>query len=201
MTGLSAILGTVSAVYGVVIIAVTALQWLLAEYVTPFCMGPLMLIMQVALLVLIAVSVASLPLQIRRDWRLGILPLAINLGVLATLWFVPFTRLWLALEFRMNWQGYNEVITLVETGEIQPTGQGLATLPPEYCRVSRDCEILIDTSDEVTRVFFFTFRGVLDNFSGYMYRSDSRPPELLDFGGDWHEVKEVKPHWYWMSSY
>jgi hypothetical protein len=161
-----------------------------------------MLIMRGVLLVLIVGSVINLAFQIWHRWGLGILPLAINLAVLATLWFVPFTRLWLAREFRMNWEGYNEVIALVETGEIQPsTRYGLATLPQEYCGLSRDCEILIDTSDDVTRVFFFTFRGVLDNFSGYMYRSDDRPPDSLDFAGDWHETEEVRPHWYWMSSY
>lgn len=193
-------LSIASVLFGIVVIEATALQWEFEESLTPFCMGPVLLLLHGVLLILVLTSAIHLLIQVGRNWKLAVLPLAINLSVVAILWFVPFTSLWLAREFRMNWEGYNEVVALVEAGEIQPYSYDLAPLPSEYCRLSRGCEILIDRSDGVTRVFFYTFRGVLDNFSGYMYRSDDSPPEPSSFGGDWHEINQVRPHWYWMAS-
>jgi len=48
-------------------------------------------------------------------------------------------------------------------------------------------------------VLFFRYKGVLDNFSGYMYRSDDSPPRN-EFGGDYFEVIRLRPHWYWIAS-
>ncbi|MNR19056.1 hypothetical protein D3C85_1358200 [compost metagenome] len=50
-------------------------------------------------------------------------------------------------------------------------------------------------------VFFFTFRGILDNFSGFIYSSSDQEPQQEDFGGDFKEIKRIDNNWYWVSSY
>lgn len=198
----SLLLTSISIFLAVVLIAMTALQWVLIDYFTPFCIGPLLLAMWGMVAALILVSIICLPSRIRGSWKQAILPLVINIGTLAIVHFVPFTSIWLELEFRVNWSDYNEVVKLVEDGEIQPNERGLVLLPPEYRHLSKGGgEVIIDTSGGVTRVFFFTFRGVLDNFSGYMYRSDDNPPRREGFWGDWKQIVQKRPHWFFCASY
>lgn len=91
---------------------------------------------------------------------------------------------------------------MIEEGKLQPNEYGQAELPPEYRHLSQGGgEILVDTSDGVTSVFFYTFREILDNFSGYMYGSNDTPP-IQDFmGGDWAETTRKEPYWYFCASF
>ena len=193
--------GTVSILFGVVLIAITAMQWTLIESFTPFCFGPILLAMWAFLGLLILASIVYVPIEFAEDPAKAFIPLAINIAVLLIIWFVPFTSIHLDSEFSSNWNDYNEVVKSVEEGEISPDDQGHVLLPQEYRHLSKGGgEIMIDTSDGVTRVFFFTFRGVLDNYSGVMYRSDDKPPQSGDFGEDWEQVVQKRPHWFFCAS-
>ncbi len=191
----------VSLCFGVAFVAVHALQWPLTDLLTPFCVGPLLLAVKAALALLIVGAIVY--------WLIGLddpiwnaVPLAINIGALLIVLLVPFTAIWLDAEFRAHRDEYHQVVELVEAGAIQPESHYLASLPPEYRHLSRGGgEIMIDTRDGVTRVFFFTFAGVLDNFSGFIYRSDDNPPQAGDFGADWQQVEQKRAHWYFGASY
>jgi hypothetical protein len=90
---------------------------------------------------------------------------------------------------------------MVENGELQSNDYGQVQLPPEYRYLSKGGgEIEVDTSDGVTSVLFYTYRGVLDNFSGNMYRSNDTPPPEDFMGGDWAETTRKEPHWYFCAS-
>ncbi len=89
---------------------------------------------------------------------------------------------------------------MVEEGRIKPNDIGLAKLPPEYRHISRGGAIMVERDDGVTSVFFFTFRGVLDNFSGYMYRSNDTPPPQYLMGGDWVQIERKQPYWFFCAS-
>ncbi len=197
------IMAIISVMFGIDFIVLLAFQWILVDYLTPFCMVPLLIVMSVILLILIGGSLIYLPLQFKKNrWR-ATLPLVINLIVFLIVWFVPFTDIWLDFQFKSNWEEYTKVVHLIEEGEIQvpQDGYGLVLLPKEYRHLSRGGgEVIVDTRGGVTRVFFFTFRGILDNFSGFMYRSDDTPPSPYDFGGDWKQIIKLRPHWYFCAS-
>ena len=59
---------------------------------------------------------------------------------------------------------------------------------------------LVGVGIAVPAIFFFTFRGILDNFSGFIYRSDDNPPLNGDFSGDFVEMKKLRSHWFWAAS-
>jgi hypothetical protein len=191
----------ISILFGIAFVLTTALQWELVEFLTPFLVMPLLLAMWGALAVLLLVSVIYLAFRAKQGWRIALAPLTINTLTLLVVYFVPFTEIWLELQFHLNWNGYNEVARMVEEGRIQPDQYGRAQLPPRYRHLSRGGGyIKIDRSDGITRVFFFTFVGILDNFSGFMYRSDDRPPPPDDLGGDWHQTIRMRPHWFFCAS-
>ena len=128
-------------------------------------------------------------------------PLCISMLFTLILIFVPFTSIWLDWQFKYHFAEYAAVIEQVEAGQIQPNARGLAVLPETLRHLSRGGgEIWIDRDHGVTRVFFFTFRGVLDNCSGIMYRSDGARPDRHDFWGDWKQIEALRPNWYFCAS-
>jgi hypothetical protein len=191
----------ISICFGIALIGTTTFQWLLVDFFTPFCIGPVLFVMRAILVVLVVGSVVCLLIGLDDPISNGV-PLVVNIGTLLIIQCVPFTAIWLDLEFRWNWKGYNKVIKLVEEGEIEAEDHYLVTLPTEYRHLSKGGgQIMVNTRDDVTQVFFFTFRGVLDNFSGYMYRSDDNPPQPGDLGGDWKQVERKRPHWFFCASH
>ena len=195
------VLAIVCICFGFLLIATTALQWILVDFLTPFLMAPIMLFLWAGLAGLTFASIVYLVAQFRKNVRRAVLPLLINGVTFLILWWVPFTTIWLDLEFRLNYQAYNEVVRMVEDGRIKPNDIGLAKLPPEYRHISRGGgEIKIERDDGVTSVFFYTFRGVLDNFSGYMYRSNDTPPPQDFMGGDWVQIERMQPYWFFCAS-
>ncbi|MBN1878221.1 MAG: hypothetical protein JXA33_28640 [Anaerolineae bacterium] len=109
--------------------------------------------------------------------------IVMNIGILLLVLFVPLDRFWLDLKFQFNQNLYNHIVELVEQGILKLNDGGYVSLPVEYSHLSA-CggQVAVDTSDEVNRVFFFTSRDTFrSNFTGYMYRSDSKAPQPDDF--------------------
>jgi hypothetical protein len=192
-------LAMVSIWFGVSLIAVAFFQWKLEEYLTPFLLNPLFLCLLAALGLLVVASIIYLLLNLKNP-KQAVQPLLINVATGLVFFFVPFTDIWLALEFRSNLKDYNEVVDLVEEGHLQPNDIGLARLPQKYHGLSQGDDIIIDTSDGTLSVFFFTFRGILDNYSGFMYRSDDTPPGNGIAWGDWFQVERKRAQWYFCAS-
>jgi hypothetical protein len=187
--------------FGFLIIAFTALQWDLIELFTPFLIAPMILCFQAGFVGLTLATIIYLAVQFRENLAKAILPLLINGATFLILWLVPFTDIRLDLEFRSNYQAYNEIIEMVEDGRIESNDIGLAQLPSGYLHISRGGKIIVDQSGGVTSVYFFTFRGVLDNFSGYMYRSNDTPPPHHFIGGDWKQIERKQPQWFFCASW
>jgi hypothetical protein len=131
-------------------------------------------------------------------------PFIIVAALLLALRYVPFTRLYLEADFALHTAGREEVVRLIEAGEIDFGGErrGRAALPARYARLSKSGDVLIRITDGGTSVFFFTFSGVLDNFSGYAYSSENSEWAIhaLVRASDLREFVKKKEHWYWVSS-
>jgi hypothetical protein len=61
-------------------------------------------------------------------------------------------------------------------------------------------EIVVERHEGSTYVFFFTFRGILDSYSGYLFVSGDADPKLFaDMSEPEAEIIEVEEHWYFAS--
>jgi hypothetical protein len=131
-------------------------------------------------------------------------PFAIVAALLLALRYVPFTRLYLEADFALHTAGREEVARLIEAGEIDFDGErsGRVALPARYARLSKSGDVLIHITDSGVDVLFFTFDGVLDNFSGYAYSPEDSESAARAFvrAGDLREIVKKKEHWYWVSS-
>jgi hypothetical protein len=189
------------AAFDLFLISFTFFQWDLVEIFTPFLLPFLLLSLWAILGILTLISAISAPFDFRiYSWK-SFLPIIINGSTLLILLYVPFTTIRLSIEFTMNRNGYEYIIQMVESGQLKPNEYGRVELPPDYRYLSKGGgDIMVDTSDGITSIFFYTYRGVLDNFSGYMYRSNDTHP-IRDFmGGDWAETTRKDRYWYFCAS-
>ena len=138
----------------------------------------------------------------RKVW----LPVAICLSAAIIVVAVPFSELYLKFDFYI----YQDRRTAVAEKLLQnpslvtnvPGSRGaFVTLDPADSYLSRDDgEVLIDRRDGNTFVLFFTFRGILGRFSGFVYSPTDEPPGKDEFDGDGLEIKRLAPHWFWYAS-
>ena len=193
-------------IVGTTLLLLNIFRWTLVEWLTPFIEPLLELIVSAAFF---GVTVWALVYFIRKRRSKGALrsvtPLAINLLVLAIVIFVPFTRIAIMLDFRWRLEKRTEVVNAVMDGKMdiaQRGGRGdLIRLPVKYQGLSADGdEIMMTKRDQHVFIFFFSYRGILDSFSGFVYSTDNAKPENGDFGGNFIEVEQLRPNWYWAAS-
>jgi len=110
----------------------------------------------------------------------------------------------LDLNFRLNYASRMQVVAMVEQQSLAPQttrDEIVVPLPRRYRYLSRGGgDIIVNRSPALTIVFFYTFRGVTDNFSGFMYRSDASSPQQYDLGGKYVQIEKLRDHWYWVAA-
>ena len=119
--------------------------------------------------------------------------------VLATLVFfvlsywVDSQNLW-HLGFYLRLADFNTVIALAQDDQIRPNEYGSAELPNTYHHLSDGGAINIRGQEGIVNILFYRRRGILGEYSGYMYRSGNGTPEFKD-GCDF-AIKQLEPHWF-----
>jgi hypothetical protein len=186
------------------LIGTTAFYWSLVDLLTPFFAPILWLGVWAMFLFLLITSLIHLLVSIRRPRVSSFVSLLVNLAALVIVLNVPFTRLMLDLDFRLNFNRRMAIVSMVETGQLasHPTAsEQLIALPFGYRSLSKGGgEIIVVQQGNAIIVFFYTYRGVMDNFSGFMYRSDASAPQKGDLGGDFREIKKLRDHWFWVAA-
>lgn len=192
----------VSIGFGICLIAITFFQWDLIDYLSVFFLPLLMFALWAVLVIITLTSVIYIPIQFRRIRWKSIIPLTTNIIIILILYFVPFTSLWLDFEFQTNKTGYEHVIKMYENDGLQePNKSGYIELPSEYKYLSKGGgDIIVDNSNGITSVFFYTFRGVLSSSSGFIYRSNDSPPPQFLLQRDCYQLERIEPKWFFCAS-
>jgi hypothetical protein len=187
----------------IALIAFTALYWILFDILFIF----LPVLMIGVWLVFFGAAVCSV-VHICRRKRFrklnAYVPFMIQMASLIIVFTVPFTSIMLDLDFRLHLKQREKVVSQVISGRLKPNvshNSSLIHLPFWYADLSKGGgDIMVERNGKETYVFFFTFRGILDNFSGFMYRSDDTPPKNGDFGGEFFEIERLRKNWYWVAA-
>ncbi|MCC6603794.1 MAG: hypothetical protein IT327_11325 [Anaerolineae bacterium] len=193
-------LGLFSTWFGVVLIGLTAVLQL-SQSRSQLWADPLMEGLQFLLVALVLASLLYLPFHAERGVKWAALPLLINLGTLMIVQWVPFADLGDTWRFRWRISQYQNVVQMVEAGELVPNESGMVILPAAYRHLSvENGRIWVESEGAVTAVFFVTAYNGPSDFSGYLYRSDDIPPQHGDFRGSWRYVAQQQTNWYFCIS-
>ncbi|UYV51604.1 hypothetical protein [Priestia megaterium] len=188
-----------SLISSLLVILVSLFQWDLVDMITEFLMLPVWLFVY-AFFIIITVW-ALIHLFKNRKWQ----PFVIQLITIALWFFFPFTQVNLDLNFKIHQNKREEVAAKIENGVIKPNvpdSPSLIQLPKEYTQLSKGGgDIEVEIKGKSTSILFFTYRGMLDNFSGFVYDPNDHKPSKSDFDGDFKQIEKVHKNWYYVSSY
>ena len=192
-----------SVIGSVAIILLNIFRWSLVDVLTPFLEPFVEIIVGGFFLILLIRSIVTAISRFKKEGKKALVPLIINAATLLIVFFVPFTRLTIALDFRMNLSAREQVVGMIQNKNLVPNvsyNKELLALPKQYQNLSKGGgEVLVEPTEGSSNIFFFTFRGVTDNFSGFVYRSDDKQPSNGDFGCDYVNLIKMREYWYWMS--
>ena len=198
-------LGQVALVISAFLILVIAFQWSLDDLLTPFLMPPLLALVWLLFMV---VTVWSLVHLMRHEKGLrNAIPAIICALTLGIVMLVPFTKLWLHFNFALNKSARERVVHDVSVDRLKPnrifaSGVGMISLTDQTPNISAGGnEIQTATYNGKTYVFFYTFRGILNSYSGFLY-----VPTGGDPGAFFDVNEEPRPlsykyddHWFFVT--
>lgn len=142
-------------------------EWQIVEILTPFLM-PLLWLLVFGFFFVITIRTVITLLK-NKNWK----PFVIQLVTILLWLFFPFTQVLLDIDFKMNKSEREEVVSKVENGTFKPNvsyNSSLIHLPEEYDQLSKGGgEIVAEKNGDSSSILFFTFRGILDGFSGCIF--------------------------------
>ncbi|AQU73353.1 hypothetical protein [Priestia megaterium] len=188
-----------SLISSLLVILVSLFQWDLIDIITEFLMLPIWLFVYAFFIIMNILTLIHLLKN--RKWQ----PFVIQLITILLWFFFPFNQINLDLNFRIHQDKREEVATKIENGVIKPNvpnSPSLIQLPKEYTQLSKGGgDIVVETKGKAKSILFFTYRGMIDNFSGFVYNPNDNKPSKSDFNGDFKQIKKVYKNWYYVSSY
>jgi hypothetical protein len=140
----------------------------------------------------------------RKHWRTAFIPALVCATAAVIVLVVPFTRLWLEANFAWHKAAREEAVRNVMAGTFRPNvshNPSLIALGVNLPNVSASGnEIVVEEHDGKTYVFFFTFRGILDNYSGFVFVPDGGDPLLYgDLREPATELVRFDENWFFVS--
>lgn len=190
-------------ILSVLILIINIFRWSLVEILTPFLEPMLEILVYGCFYLFIFISLLYVLLtKSPRNRKKNAIPLGIMILVFGIIVLVPFTKITIQIDYYAHHNERQEVIKLIEVDKIIKSKDHFVTLlPKKYRYLSKGGgEIVITGSKNHREVLFYTFRGVIDNFSGFIYTSNDAYPDEALYGSRFIEVKKYKEHWYWVSA-
>lgn len=136
----------------------------------------------------------------KKDWK----PFGVQVITLLLLFIIPFNQIVLDIDFKLNKSERDEVISKIQDRTFKPNvshNSSLIHLPDEYVHLSKGGgDIVIEKQGENYSVLFFTFRGVLDGFSGFVYSTNDTEPQLHSLGEEFKEIIKIDENWFFVAS-
>jgi len=170
-----------------------------------FIFIPLMFFgLSILLFIGLILSVIHLAKRNKKSEKLAVIPLL----MIITSVFLTFTpiisKTKKSINFNFKLDERNEVISMIKDGTIEVKSvvgfPDRIELPQQYKNLSKRGKIWVYKNDGLTEVFFITYIGFIDDFRGFIYRSDDNPPIKEEFNHFTQLVviDEISDHWYYV---
>jgi hypothetical protein len=185
-----------------VLVLLSAFEWTLIDWLTPFLFLPLI----GAAWLSFGVSVLFGAIQWIRRRKEGAkpsAPLLLCAVTLATVLFVPFTNIWLWVDFHMKVAEREAVVQRIYSGQLQPNvphNKRLIALGKGSKLSMGGNEVLVDVREGKTYVLFFTYRGIMDSYSGFLFVPKGGTPSAFSEMNDrTAQLTKFSESWYYAS--
>ncbi|OJE33575.1 hypothetical protein A9490_20155 [Bacillus thuringiensis] len=189
----------ITMISGIIIIIYNLTKWYLVQLVTPFFMPFVSIAIYGSFFIIFIIGIINFIKC--KNWQ----PLVIQLIIIIICIYVPFVKIYMKLDFIIYKEDRKQVIELIEQKKLIPNveyNSKMIHLPKQFVSTSKNGgDILVQEKENSTLIFFYTYRGILDNFSGFIYSFNDIKPIKSDFNSDFKEIIKVEKNWYYVTSY
>lgn len=185
-------------IHGIVILLFCWFFWDIINIISPFLIFIPLIAAAISCIGFLVYALAYAGTHLKTIWHMALAPLVIISITIGLALFFPFTAVTLGLDFWANLNARNEVRALIESGALPPESESpyLIKLPWRYKHLSKGGgEVAIEKFDGQNFYLFYTFRGIVDNYSGFIYMPDRPPPD-----GYYIQVEKMRDGWYYCAS-
>ena len=185
-----------------VLLLVLMFEWSIVDAITPFLLLPLLALVWLSVLASLGWALVHGYRQ-RHDGFMALAPLLVSVCAIVAAASVPFTKIWLYANFHIDKAARERVVSGVRSGEFKPNvsyNDSLIALPLAHQVSMGGNEILVQGAPKRPFVFFFTYRGILDNYSGFLWvPSGQNPRQFLDAAEPGTEIVSYGDNWYFIG--
>ncbi|PFN61848.1 MULTISPECIES: hypothetical protein [Bacillus cereus group] len=189
----------ITMISGIIVIIYNLTKWYLVQLVTPFFMPFVSIAIYGSFFIIFIIGIINFIKC--KNWK----PLVIQLIIIIICIYVPFVKIYMKLDFIIYKEDRKQVIELIEQRKLIPNveyNDKMIHLPKQFVSTSKNGgDILVQEKENSTLIFFYTYRGILDNFSGFIYSLNDIKPIKSDFNSDFKEIIKVEKNWYYVTSY
>ena len=164
-----------------------------------FIYFPLTLLLLLGGIVLFIISVVHIYKRYKETRVKIFLPLILSVTLIFLLIDRPLSPLFQNVEFSFKLEKREGVARQIINGEIKPSNDSgdLFLVPKKYNNSSlSDGNEVMKMND---KLFFFTVRGILDNFSGYVFSPSGLEPTNEDVQATIIWMRKMSNNWYYVS--
>ncbi|MED1560270.1 hypothetical protein [Bacillus paramycoides] len=189
----------ITMISGIIVIIYNLTKWYLVQLVTPFFMPFVSIAIYGSFFIIFIIGIINFIKC--KNWK----PLVIQLIIIIICIYVPFVKIYMKIDFIIYKEDRKQVIELIEQKKLIPNveyNNKMIHLPKQFVSTSKNGgDILVQEKENSTLIFFYTYRGILDNFSGFIYSLNDIKPIKSDFNSDFKEIIKVEKNWYYVTSY
>ena len=163
-----------------------------------FIYVPLMLFLFLGGIVFSLLSVVHIYKRYKTTRAKSFIPIILSTVLLFLVIARPLSPLFHHADFSFKLNQREEVATLILNNEIKPSNgrRDLFQVPKKYIFSLSDGDEVMRVND---KLFFFTVRGILDNFSGYVYSPSGSEPTNEDVQAEIIKLQKMNKNWYFVS--
>lgn len=179
------------------------MQWEIVGFVTLFLIQPLQWLVLIicalaALVWIIRTAIFLVHNGFRKRFILKIFVGLFLIGAITTSLFFPIDDYYEEARFAVFSKQFDKAAAIAL--EERPLS-GYFQLPIGYRFLSRDDRgVEVFGAGESKAVFFYTFVGILDNYSGYAFVPNPQAYQELLKNGDWVQIIPERDNWYFCAS-
>lgn len=130
------------------------------------------------------------------------LPFYLQSLVLLLILIIPFEQILIDLYFAINKSQRAEVVSMIQNETMTTSSEAKVHLPNKYAHLSSDDgSIEIEEQNGEYSLLFYTYKGIQDDFNGYIFSPNDKKPSNYSFGGDLKEIQRIEENWFYVVSY
>lgn len=173
------------------------LQWEFMQTLTPFIATYIIILLTIFTMVIFIIVLIRLITMLIKKNEDNLIVNIIILVLCIFILFIPIDSYYEKIRFITNQERFNKAaIEMLDYSESIN-----APLPDKYKDLSRGGgEVQIIGEEENKIVLFYLYRGILDNYSVYIYVPNKSSYDTLVNEKNWCKIIKISNNWYYCSS-